>query len=77
MTSIIDKHQSDRLVDGRVLSGHISQGVCTSTMDNQVFAMWVVDLQKPRRIERMSVFSRTDNLTWGKERLGIDIANEE
>lgn len=58
MTAIIDKHESDRLVDGRVLSVHISQGVCTSTMENQVFAMWVVDLLRPRRIECISVFSR-------------------
>ncbi|XP_052693521.1 uncharacterized protein LOC128171775 [Crassostrea angulata] len=64
MTSIIDKHQSDRLVDGKVLAGIITQGVCTSTKENQVFAMWVVNLQRPRRIERISVFSRTDNKTW-------------
>lgn len=66
MTSIIDKHQSDRLVDGKVLAGIITQGVCTSTKENQVFAMWVVNLQRPRRIERISV-SRTDNKTWGKK----------
>lgn len=67
MTSIIDKHQSDRLVDGKVLAGIITQGVCTSTKENQGFAMWVVNLQRPRRIERISVFSRTDNKTWGME----------
>lgn len=67
MTSIIDELQSVRQVDGKVSSGIISQGVCTSTKENQVFAMWVVNLQRPRRIERISVFSRTDNKTWGKE----------
>lgn len=49
MTSIIDKHQSDIQVDGKVLVGIIIQ-VCSWTKVNQVFAMWVVILQRPRRI---------------------------
>lgn len=38
MTSIIDKHQSDRQVDGKVLVGIMIQ-VCSSTKENQVFAI--------------------------------------
>lgn len=65
MSTRITEYPSDKLVDGKVLTGHISQGACTSTLDEKVVAMWIVDLKKPRRIERINVFSRTDNLTWG------------
>lgn len=66
MTSIIDKHQSDIQVDAKVLVGIIIQ-VCSSTKEKQVFAMRIVNLQRPRRIKRICVFSSTDNKTWGKE----------
>lgn len=67
MSAIISKYPSDRQVDGKVLTGHISQRACTSTLNQKVVPMWIVDLKKPRRIERINVFSRTDNMTWGKK----------
>lgn len=67
MSTRITEYPSDKLVDGKVLTRHISQGACTSTLDEKIVAMWIVDLKKPRRIERINVFSRTDNLTWGKK----------
>nr|XP_034318991.1 uncharacterized protein LOC117687041 [Crassostrea gigas] len=66
MSTRITEYPSDKLVDGKVLTGHISHGACTATLDEKVVAMWIVDLKKPRRIERINVFSRTDNLTWDK-----------
>lgn len=67
MSAIISKYPSDRQVDGKVLTGHISQRACTSTLNQKVVPMWIVYLKKPRRIERINVFSRTDNMTWGKK----------
>lgn len=77
MSTRITEYPSDKLVDGKVLTGHISHGACTSTLDEKVVAMWIVDLKKPRRIERINVFSRTDNLTWGKKYFKICKINKE
>lgn len=57
---------SFRVVDGKRSNLNYNGNQCTSTSDNQVFAMWRVDLQKLRRIERIMVYSRTDNVAWGK-----------
>lgn len=57
---------SFRVVDGKKSNLDYYGSQCTSTQANKVFAMWWVDLQKPRPIERIIVYSRTDNLKWGK-----------
>lgn len=62
--TLFDGQPSSRLVDGKKSDLSIYNGQCTSTKNGQTFVMWRVDLEKLRRIERIVVYSRTDNRIW-------------
>lgn len=59
-------HPSSQLVDGRKSSLAIRDGQCSVTTPGQTFALWRVDLQSVRRIERVTIYSLTENKPWGK-----------
>lgn len=62
--SLFDGQPSSRLVDGKKSDLNILSSQCTSTQDGQSFVMWRVDLENYRRIERIVIYSRTDNKKW-------------
>ncbi|XP_052691414.1 uncharacterized protein LOC128169301, partial [Crassostrea angulata] len=62
--TLFDGQPSSRLVDGKKSDLSIYNGQCTTTKNGQTFVMWRVDLEKIRRIERIVVYSRTDNRIW-------------
>lgn len=69
----LSKYPSSRLVDGKKSNLHLNGDQCSSTMNNQCYAMWRVDLLNTRRIERIVVYSRTDNLEWGKKKVNVKL----
>lgn len=69
----LSKYPSSRLVDGKKSNLHLNGDQCSSTTDYQCNAMWRVDLENIRRIERIVVYSRTDNLEWGKEKVNVKL----
>lgn len=69
----LSKYPSSRLVDGKRSNLHLNGDQCSSTTDYQCNAMWRVDLENIRRIERIVVYSRTDNLEWGKEKVNVKL----
>nr|XP_034318798.1 uncharacterized protein LOC105323786 isoform X3 [Crassostrea gigas] len=62
--TLFDGQPSSRLVDGKKSDLNILSSQCTSTQDGQSFVMWRVDLENYRRIERIVIYSRTDNKKW-------------
>ncbi|XP_034316459.2 uncharacterized protein [Magallana gigas] len=66
LNTVSERHPSSRLVDGKQSELHINNNQCSSTCNYQCYAMWRVDLQNTRRIERIVVYSRTDNVEWGE-----------
>lgn len=64
--TLFDGQPSSRLVDGKKSDLNILSSQCTSTQDGQSFVMWRVDLENYRRIERIVIYSRTDNKKWGE-----------
>lgn len=69
----LSKYPSSRLVDGKKSNLHLNGDQCSSTMNYQCYAMWRVDLMNTRRIERIVVYSRTDNLEWGKKKVNVKL----
>eukprot|EP00105_Crassostrea_gigas_P045303 XP_019929451.1 PREDICTED: uncharacterized protein LOC105344841 [Crassostrea gigas] len=72
LNTISERHPSSRLVDGKQSELHINNNQCSSTCNYQCYAMWRVDLQNTRRIERIVVYSRTDNVECGKGRIHLN-----
>lgn len=58
-------YSSHNLVDGKKTDFSLGGNQCTTTADNQAFAMWWVNLKYTRRIERIRVYSRRDDKKWG------------
>lgn len=71
LNTLSERYPSSRLVDGKKSNLHLYRDLCSSTMYYQSYAMWRVDLQNIRRIERIVVNSRTDNVEWGKENVEL------
>lgn len=69
----LSKYPSSRLVDGKKSNLHLNGDQCSSTMNYQCYAMWRVDLLNTRRIKRIVVHSRTDNLEWGKKKVNAKL----
>lgn len=55
-----------RNVDGKKTEFSPEGKQCTTTAENQAFAMWWMDLQNIRRIESIRVYARRDDKKWGK-----------
>lgn len=72
LNTVSERHPSSRLVDGKHSELHINNNQCSSTSNYQCYAMWRVDLQNTRRIERIVVYSRTGNVEWGKGRIHLN-----
>lgn len=64
--TLFDGQPISRLVDGKKSDLNIYSSQCTSTQEGQTFVMWRVDLEKYRRIERIVIYLRTNNVKWGE-----------
>ena len=59
--------KSENAVDGNTRS-FLSDNTCAATRDNiqEQDAFWWVNLQRVSTIQRIVLYFRTENLTWGK-----------